>query len=120
MRWFSRKKPGSERGAEGGSAPKGFLFILQLGDSESDATVSREVMDQLVRATKEPALQALDRYWGTELWCSEIHTNASLQGPCVFFSLQINIRPGETLAGMQDRVGGEFRHWWDIAVENLL
>lgn len=115
VRWFSRKKPASGDATRAAPVPGVFVYVLQVGDTESNRTVSSELLDQLVRAAKESALSALDRRFRTESWCSEIRTHASRQGPCAYFSLTITVQPGETQASMQDRVGREFIRRWDAA-----
>jgi len=117
VRWF-RKKTRQGRSTHGGR--KAFRYVLELGDTESDRVVSSAVMDRLVQATKGPALHALDRHWRTEMWCSEIRTHTSLQGPCVYFILDINVQPGETQDTMAQRVNDEFSKYWDAAVRTVL
>lgn len=121
MRWFSRKKSTSQDSSF--RTPRNsrtFLYIIEVGDAEGTQTVSSQLMSQLVRATKEPALRTLDRQFGTESWCSEIRTNTSLQGPVVFFSLTLVLQPGETQASMSELVSRQFRHSWDVAAKRLL
>lgn len=122
MGLFSRKKPAaaepSARPAQ--PAPKGFHLVLEVGDTDSRRTVDQDVLDQLVRATKAPALAALDRRFGGESWCSEIHTHASLEGPVIYFNLDLTIPPGQTLPGMQGIVSAEFRRRWDEAAARFL
>ena len=114
MGLFSRKKRPAT------AAPKGFHLVLEVGDTESRKTVPQETLDQLVRATKQPALAALDRRFGGESWCSEIHTHASLEGPVIYFNLDITLPPGQTLPGMQSLVSAEFRHRWAEAASRFL
>jgi hypothetical protein len=120
VRWFSRKKPASGDAARSAQGPGVFLYVLQVGDTESNRMVSNQLLDQLVQAAKGPALSALDRHFRTESWCSEIRTHASRQGPAAYFSLKITVQPGETQASMQDRVGREFASRWDAAAQRLL
>jgi|GEM_PF-3962242 len=97
-----------------------FLCVVQVGDEESTRTVSAEVLHQLLRLTKQPALRELDHRFGGEAWCSEVSTEASLQGPTAYFSLTIHVPEGHTTAGMSDLVAGEFRRHWDVACGWLL
>lgn len=119
MRWFSRRRPAA-KGSRTSSGPQAFVYIVVVGDAEGEQTVSSELMGQLVRATKEPALAALDRYFGTESWCSEIRTNTALQGPSIYFNLTLVVQPGETMASMGDHAGREFERSWDAATKRLL
>ncbi|HET6707912.1 hypothetical protein, partial [Amycolatopsis sp.] len=107
MRWFSRKNSASQNVTPRGAAA--FHYVLAVGDTESDRMVSGELLSGLVDATKKPALQALDLRFGTELWCSEITTNASRQGPCIYFGFDIIVQPGETPTSMAQLVSEEFR-----------
>ncbi|MEV6509821.1 hypothetical protein [Streptomyces sp. NPDC051642] len=116
MGLFSRKKP-----ATGGSrAARAFHLVVLVGDEESKQTVSKDLLDETIRATKQPALEALDRRFGGESWCSRISTNASLEGPVISFNLDINIPPGQTMAAINDIVSAEFRRTWAAAAERLL
>jgi hypothetical protein len=108
VRWFSKKKPGV------------FLCIIEVGDTQSTRMVSSELVDQLVRGAKEPALAALDLHFGTQSWCSEIRTHTSMEGPTATFLLTITVPPGETQASMGDRVRREFAQRWDVAARRLL
>jgi hypothetical protein len=116
MGLFSRKKPTTARS----QAPGGFHLVVQVGDDTSERMVAKELLDQLVRATKQPALGALDRRFGGEAWCWQISTHTSLEGPVVYFSLDINIPPGRTMADVSDIVSAEFRRRWAAAAERLL
>jgi hypothetical protein len=94
--------------------------MIEVSYDGDELTISSELMEELVRATKGPALAALDRYFGTELWCTEIWTHAALQGPAINFNLDLVVQPGETLASMQGLVSREFRRSWDDATRRLL
>lgn len=116
MGLFSRKK----QATGGSSAVRAFHLVFHVGDGESGRMVSEDVLNQLIGATKEPALEALDRRFGGESWCPEIATNASQEGPAIYFNLDINIPPGRTEADMSDIVCAEFRRTWADATERLL
>lgn len=111
MRWPFRRK----------SRPKpDFLCVVSVGYPDSTDTVSGDLLGQLVEATKQPALDALDSHFLTESWCSKITANASREGPVVYFSLEVTIQPGETSASMNDLVNDEFHRRWNVAAQRLL
>ncbi|MDX3186808.1 hypothetical protein PV458_00185 [Streptomyces sp. MN03-5084-2B] len=104
-----------------GAAPDGrFLCIVHVGEPAGGRMVSADLLDRLVQATKQPALEALDRRFGTDAWCPQITTHASLEGPSAGFSLHLVVQPGETPASMSDLVDDEFRRRWVVAVQRLL
>ncbi|MGW4402056.1 hypothetical protein ACWEHA_42715 [Amycolatopsis nivea] len=127
MRWPFRKKPVPSLGLGPepdptplSPEPDAFLCVVQVGDGEGGPVVSSEVMDRLVRATKDPALEALDRYFGSEEWCFRIRTITSREGPGAYFSLDVAVQPGETVASMSDLVSEEFIRRWRAAAERFL
>lgn len=121
MRWPFRKKP-IPKPVRSRIRPGASVFhcVIQLGDTDSRQTVSSELLERLIQATKQPALGALDRHFGTESWCSEISTHASLEGPAIYFNLDLAVQPGETVASMSELVDGEFRRRWNAAIQRLL
>ncbi|MBB1157955.1 hypothetical protein [Amycolatopsis dendrobii] len=125
MRWPFRKKPPPLSSPEPDPVPLPpqagtFLCLVQVGDDESGRMVSSEVLDRLVRATKDPALETLDEHFGAEEWCFRIRTTASREGPGACFALDVAIPPGETAAGMSDLISDEFVRRWQAALARYL
>ena len=100
--------------------PADLLLVVQAGETAGGRTVSVDLLERLVQATKQPALEALDRYFGTDAWCPKITTNCSVEGPVAYFTLYLVIQHGETQASMAALVDGEFRRRWSAAAQQLL
>ncbi|MEZ0114700.1 hypothetical protein ABH920_008735 [Catenulispora sp. EB89] len=102
------------------SSTKTFVLFVSVGDEESRRTVSEELANQLIQATKAQALGVLRRRFGGDGWCSEISIYATLQGPTATFKLTVNIPPGATVADMTNAVMAEFESGWEAAAHRLL
>ena len=92
-------------------------FMFTVSTPSPSTTVTRERLDRLVDATKNPALDALDALYGDDSWCREIKTHASLEGPTLAFVLLIDPPAvGQRQAAMVDRIQDEFETHWQRAL----
>ena len=92
-------------------------FVFTVPAPVPPRTVSGSWLQRLVDLTKDPAMRELDAFYGTDSWCTEIRTHASMEGPMLAFTMTIDPRVGgESQAAMTERVVAEFERRWSAAL----